>query len=285
VAMLLLVLLVVGCCAVVRKSREPNDASGPPAESGPESGRDSPQLSSPYCLHGCPESTRGVIGTVLHREGFVLSNNPKTKFADWVAYRITRFTMGKSPRRKWTADPDLPPEETLEPEDYRGAHRALSVDRGHQVPLASFAGTGATRPLNYLSNVTPQRSQLNQKLWNFLEQAERKLINDGVTEEVFVVTGPLFEKEMPPLPGADEAHTVPSGYFKVVSVSQGFRVSTAAFIVSQETPGDVSFCSLAVTIDEVELRAALDLFVALPDDIETPLERSRGDLLPTLGCP
>src|SRR5690606_9747748 len=117
VAMLLLVGLIVGCCAVVRHSAEAPHVSPPhPASEVKERG-DTPQLSSPSCLYGCPESIREQSGTVLHREGFVLSNNPKTKLADWAAYRITQSTIGKSPRRKWAADPDLPPEETLEIED------------------------------------------------------------------------------------------------------------------------------------------------------------------------
>jgi len=214
----------------------------------------------------------------------VLSNNPRTKFADWAAYRITRSTIGKSRRRKWGADPDLLPEHTLEPEDYRGAHRALAVDRGHQVPLASFSGTRAPHHLNYLSNITPQRSSLNRKLWNLLEQAERKLIFEGLAQEVFVVTGPLFENEMSNLPGADESHIVPSGYFKVIAVVRGRDINTAAFIVRQDTPGDDAYCDHRVTIDEVERRASLDLFAALPEHVETPLERSLGTLHSNLGC-
>ena len=44
---------------------------------------------------------------------------------------------------------------------------------------------------NYLSNITPQLSKLNQGAWKELETAVRKLSATGA--DVWVVTGPLLE--------------------------------------------------------------------------------------------
>jgi endonuclease G len=221
---------------------------------------------------------------VLFRDGFVLSNNRRTKFSDWAAYRVTQETMGKSKRGRWKVDPDLAEHETLEPEDFRGAHAELGTDRGHQVPLASFSGTEGREALNYMSNLTPQRSLLNQKLWNFLESAVRDLASGEGVKGVYVVTGPLFEREMPPLPHADEPHRVPSGYFKVVALVQAGLPTVAAFIVDQETSGSDSYCDHRTTVDEVERRAGWDLFVGLEDQIERRIEGSPGNLYERLGC-
>jgi endonuclease G, mitochondrial len=62
-----------------------------------------------------------------------LSSNDDTKFADYVAYRLDRQTITGSGKqdRNWQSDPDINPDETLEPEDYTGAHTAIGVDRGH----------------------------------------------------------------------------------------------------------------------------------------------------------
>lgn len=213
----------------------------------------------------------------------MLFNNPKTKFADWVAYRVSPSTIGRSKRRDWKADPDLPPEETLEPEDFRGAHAKLDTDRGHQVPLASFSGTRNYEPLNYMSNVTPQNSVLNQKLWNLLEQAERHFVL-AEQSALYVVTGPLYEREMSLLPRADEPHTVPSGYFKVIVHVRGDAVESAALIVDQETGAREDYCDHEVTIDEVERRAGLDVFPLYPDVRERGLESQPGSLFQELGC-
>lgn len=242
-----------------------------------------PVTDFPACLYGCPNSERGTRGRLLEREGWVLFNNPKTKFADWAAYRVSPSTIGRSRPREWKADPDLAPEETLEPEDFRGAHAALQTDRGHQVPLASFSGTRNYEPLNYMSNVTPQRTPLNQKLWNLLEQAERQFVLEK-SAALYVVTGPLYERPMPPLPGADEEHTVPSGYFKVLAFERGDDIDTAAVIAEQETGPGESYCEHRVTIDEVEARAVLDIFPLLPDDRARELESQEGSLFSELGC-
>ena len=70
----------------------------------------------------------------------MLSSNDAKKLADWVAYRMAASTIRSTPVRRWRADPALAEEETLEPEDYDGAHAALGADRGHRAPLARFAG-------------------------------------------------------------------------------------------------------------------------------------------------
>ena len=109
----------------------------------------------------------------------------------------------------------MPATSTLEPDDYRGANAALQTDRGHQAPLAAFTGTDHWRETNYLSNITPQSSGLNQGPWVRIETAARNLARQNA---IYVMTGPLYEREMPDLPGADEAHQVPSGYWKTASM-------------------------------------------------------------------
>lgn len=265
------------------ENADPTGRSSPSSKTNSAFSERSGIIERAPCLYGCPRSERSVGGRLIEREGWVLFNNPRTKFADWVAYRVSPSTIGRSKPREWKADPDLPPEETLEPEDFRGAHAALHTDRGHQVPLASFSGTGNPEPLNYMSNVTPQRSALNQKLWNELEQAERGFVL-AVKSPLYVVTGPLYEREMSVLPGADEHHIVPSGYFKVIAFVKGNDIETAAVIAEQDTPHGASYCEHQVTIDEVERRAGLDIFALLPDAQQSRLESQGGSLLREFGC-
>lgn len=266
---------------VQRDAESARSRSFPSAAPSPASSR--PAIDISACLYGCPISERGTRGQLLEREGWVLLNNPKTKFADWAAYRVSPSTIGRSRPRDWKADPDLAPEETLEPEDFRGAHAALQTDRGHQVPLASFSGTRNYEPLNYMSNVTPQRTLLNQKLWNLLEQAERQFVLEKQAA-LYVLTGPLYERPMPPLPGADEEHIVPSGYFKVLAFERGGDIETAAVIAEQETGAGESYCEHGATIDEVERRARLDVFSLLPDARERDVESQKGTFFAELGC-
>ena len=135
--------------------------------------------------------------------------------------KLTKDTVtGQSiKQRNWKADPLLEETATLEPNDYDGAWANLDTNRGHQAPLASFKGTACWKETNYLSNITPQKEDLNQGPWADLEDKIRALAK---TQDVYVITGTLYGREMPKLPGADEPHKIPSGYFKVILVQQGW---------------------------------------------------------------
>ncbi len=150
------------------------------------------------CMGPCPQGTATLANQVIVRPAYTLSNNPVTKFADWIAYAVDARNFGPSRPRDWRADPDLPASATLEPDDYRDAAATLKTDRGHQAPLASFAGMESWATTNYLSNITPQASALNQGPWVRLETAVRSLASRS-GGAVHVVTGPLYERPMPSL--------------------------------------------------------------------------------------
>jgi endonuclease G len=208
-----------------------------------------------HCLHSCPTGAPATNDLVV-REIYTLSSNDATKFADWVAYRITPQTIGPSAGRAWAADPWLAPEETLEPGDYTGALAALGIDRGHQAPLASFSGTAHPEHTNFLSNITPQGSAVNQGPWVRLEDAERNLVRRSAGP-VYVLTGPLYERNMPPLPRADEPHRVPSGYWKIV-MTEDNRLS--AFIMDTGMARAAPHCGARATVAAIEGRSGLHFF-------------------------
>ena len=229
-----------------------------------------------HCLAGCPTGTPETNNMVV-REIYALSNNEETKFADWVAYRVTRETIGTSDSldRDWQSDELLDPSETLEDDDYVGAFRELDTDRGHQAPLASFAGTRFWRMTNILSNITPQKRALNRGPWARLETAVRDAAYE--LRGVYVVTGPIFDpnQNTMQLPSADEHHKVPTGYFKVVADSTG---RLTAFIFDQDTPINTDYCDWITTLRSVERATGLDLF---PRRTNWP----NGTLAAHLGCP
>ncbi len=215
---------------------------------------DDARLYTFHCMRSCPVGAPGNADIVV-REIYTLASDPLTKMSVWVAYRVTRETIGPSQSRGWAADPALAPDRTLEPDDYEGANAALSVDRGHQAPLAAFSGTPFWPHTNYLSNITPQPSELNQGPWQRLEARETRLARE-TGAAVYVLTGPLFEQLMPALPRADERHRVPSGYWKVVMTEDG---RATAFVMNYDTPRNANYCSYRATLDHVELRARLVL--------------------------
>ncbi len=243
------------------------------------------EVHSSLCLYGCPSGSP-VTNDLIIREIYVLSSNDETKFADWVAYKVTKSTIGPTAERKWKADPLLAENETLEPKDYKGAWAALKVDRGHQAPLASFTSTSHWETTNYLSNITPQKSALNQGPWVRLENAVRALAKKPEVNAVFVMTGPLYEREMPALPKADESHRVPSGYWKIIAVKTGKKIATAAFQFTQETARKADYCAetFITSIRTIEGKTGLNFFHALGKAKQDTVEKSPATLLPKLGC-
>ena len=150
-----------------------------------------------HCEVGCP--TGGSAQTLV-REAYTLNNNSHRKFANWVAYKITKASLASGRSRSWKRDPDLPAADTLAPAAYKGASAALAVDRGHQAPLAGLGASADWPALNYLSNITPQASDLNQGAWARLEDKERALAERRDVAAVWSVTGPLFERHIATLP-------------------------------------------------------------------------------------
>lgn len=215
---------------------------------------DEARLHSFHCLDACPVGAPENADIVV-RPIYTLASDPLTRLAVWVAYRITPDTIGPSQSRNWAADPWLAPDETLEPEDYERAREELDTDRGHQAPLAAFSGTQHWNDTNILSNITPQAQALNQGSWENLEARETAWVRSS-GGALYVLTGPLFERMMPPLPEADERHRVPSGYWKVIMTADG---RATAFIFDQATPRNADYCTMRRSLDEVELRARLRL--------------------------
>lgn len=200
---------------------------------------------SVHCPQTCPENPQG--STIVHRHIYALSNNPETKFANWVAYEVSPANYGNSSGRAWRSEPLLPRSETLEVSDYKGAYASeLRSDKGHLAPVGAFAGSHHRYELDYLTNVVPQHQSLNRGPWGKLEDAIREAA--GFDDPINIFTGPVYQKLMPELPSADEPHVVPSAFFKLAYNDTG----GVAFIMPQTVTPGVSFCGYRVAITQVQ---------------------------------
>lgn len=234
------------------------------------------------CSVGCPS---GGSPLTLNRQAYTLNNNGSTKFANWVSYKITKESPASGRPRNWKTDPDVPVGETLDPVDYNGANVALKIDRGHQTNLASMGGVPDWQTLNYLSNITPQKSDLNQGPWARLEDQERNLSKDAAIDEVYVATGPLYEHFVGTLPGTNKVHTIPSGYWKIIFVGPSPENGLyASFVMNQETPRNANFCAYQATVEQIEERSGLTFWNDLPLPVQTVLKSRQGQLASRFGC-
>ena len=268
-----LLVMFISACTTTDRSRE----SGVERQMPPNQ-----LLQIDNCSVGCPS---GGSALTLNRQAYTLNNNGSTKFANWVSYKITKDSPASGRPRTWKTDPDVPVGETLDPVDYNGANVALKIDRGHQANLASMGGVSDWQTLNYLSNITPQKSDLNQGPWARLEDQERNLSKDPAVDQVFVATGPLYEHFVGTLPGTNKVHTIPSGYWKIIFVgSTPENGLYASFVMNQDTPRNANFCAYQVTVAQIEERSGLTFWSHLPQSVQDALKSRQGQLLSRIGC-
>jgi len=238
-----------------------------------------------YCKHfigGYPLGAAAVNALII-RDLYALSLNPQTKLADWVCYYLTpRETQGDLDlERKWRNEPWVGKGEALEAtpkDDYQGAGDQ-DYDRGHMAPLASFRGSPYASQVNFYSNIVPQKAALNEGPWKRLEDKVRDLVDSS--GRVWVMSGPLYEREMPALQKSSKPHQVPSAFWMIVVAPTKDNprlpqdLNVAAFIMDQETPRNASPLDGLVAVAEVEKRSKLNFFWQLPEADQQKLEASK----------
>lgn len=238
-----------------------------PTPSSPPLPRDSKPIArkaalvNANCLEICPTGASDDNIVVDHK-AILLSSNRKTKFADWVAYKASRENIaGPDRKRNWAKDPKIDSQLTFIPKDYAGMGKEPYLfDHGHQAPLASFKNHPQWFVVNYLSNITPQKRDLNQGPWRNLEAAERKLALRNA--EAYVLTGPYYSKndrvQGPPITRI--AYVIPSGYWKIIALKKGKAIKTVSFILPQSAPFRESYCKYRASLSKIEHSTGLKFF-------------------------
>ena len=220
--------------------------------------------------------------TPLVKEVFITCHDAQKRVPEWVTYHLTREDLAQVEVERtddFRPDPELSDEERAELADYRGS----GYDRGHMAPAADFKRSRLAMSTTFLlSNMAPQRPQLNRGRWAMLEDAVRQLANDHGS--VWIYTGPLYlDSDGRPAAGTQTINgrvTVPSHFYKAVLCEHdsGTHEMFAYIMPNGTEPVTGALTEYVVTVDAIEAATGLDLFAALPDALERRLESRRTSL-------
>ena len=213
-----------------------------------------------------PTSTTNQIIT---HDGYVLSYSEKDEQAEWVAYELKEselnYNRNDFKRPFFIEDPKVKTGSA----DWRN-YRKSGYDKGHLCPagdrkysMESFNETF------YTSNISPQKHDFNEGVWNRLEQKVRYWA--AKYDGIYVVTGGVLNGNLQSI-GYEDV-TIPSYFYKVLLDYHNGSYKMIAFLVPHED-SDMPLYEFVVSVDELEQRTGIDFFPAMNDKEETRLEKN-----------
>ncbi len=217
--------------------------------------------------YGTPIAFQPV--TVLTSAGFVVGYSETRRNPLWAAYRVFASASPQTHQRPFGFRVDRRTDARVN----HDAYTRSGYDRGHLAPnyaIVTRYGRSAQLETFYMSNIIPQRPKLNRQVWRRLEEkVAKRWANDF--EEVWIVTGPVFDNEREALQSGVE---IPDACYKIVADELNGQLRVLAFIIPQDVDSRAPLESFLVSVDAVESATGIDFFCGLDDAIENRLEAS-----------
>ena len=166
---------------------------------------------------------------------------------------------------RFVADYEVPAHARSYYKDYTGSRR----DRGHSTSNATIDYSKKSQKQSFLmTNIYPQAPGLNRY---GLAEIEKQVRN--VTKkhgEVYMVTGCLVDDD--PLRIGKHRVAVPYAFYKAIYVPK--TKSVYGWLTPNSAVSAKRIRNFRVSIDEIELKAGVDLFSVLPDALENRIEKT-----------
>jgi endonuclease G len=231
---------------------------------------------------GIPETEKFRLADVTHifrKEGFMLGYSELRGNPLWVTYHL-------KPKRKNARTHKRPSgfhEERFSIQATKHSdYTHTGYDRGHMAPnhaISTLYGRDAQLETFSMVNITPQKPNLNRKIWQRLESIE---INKFAVwfKDVWVITGPIFSDNPKKLKGKGKSSNVqiPKAFYKIYvvpGVKKHSPKQVLAFIIPQGVRGGAPLTRYITTIDEIEKQTNLDFLHKVEDTLEDRLESTK----------
>ncbi|MGI9212384.1 MAG: DNA/RNA non-specific endonuclease [Methylococcaceae bacterium] len=211
---------------------------------------------------------------IIRNQAFMLGYSELRGNPLWVTYHLTP-PQTDSPHwpRPHRFTQDWRSLTRIDHEDYQNS----GYDRGHLAPnhaISVVYGREAQLETFLMTNISPQKPELNQKLWERLEEVELDRLARNF-ESVWVTTGPLFDSQVERLKSAYRVE-IPDAFYKIYAIpnSDSNKTRLLAFMMPQTVHGNEPLDQYLTTVDEIERQTGLDFFADMEDSVENRLENS-----------
>ena len=211
--------------------------------------------------YGLPSKTND--GIIIKRGEFIYSFNRITGFSNWVLHRLGKDDFGPVPRfhGPFFKDSLLPIDL---PRPTNSDFENSGFDKGHAVRSEERTCTNeANRQTFVMSNVFPQRPELNRGPWLDCERWVEKMCKDS-TYEFWIVVGPVYEKDKTEyLNKKPQKFPVPQWVFKGMLVNKPNGTSEKIAVLMPNINGirKLDWKSYVVPISKVEELTGYKFFV------------------------
>lgn len=211
-----------------------------------------------------PTSTTNQI--VLH-DNYTLSYNEKYEQAEWVAYELNENQLRSNNFDRPFFIPD--PKVKTASADWKN-YKKSGYDKGHLCPAGDRKfSRPAFEETFYTSNISPQKHNFNDGVWNRLEQKVRYWAKKYHKVEVF--TGGILQPNLKTI--GKEKVAVPEYFYKILGCENEGEYKMIAFLVPHQD-SDKPLYEFVVSVDEIEKLTQIDFFPQLDDTAENKLEKS-----------
>ena len=230
----------------------------------------------PLLYQGAPQAVSGsnwrTWFRILRNHGFTVGYSDLRGNPLWVMYALT------------PVPPDAP--RVKRPNRFETDWRSLTrighddyarsgYDRGHNAPnyaMSSLNGSAGQADSFLMTNISPQKTLLNQKLWQRLEEVEISFFAKNFGK-VWVITGPIFGQNSQRLSTSWRVE-VPTAFYKiyVTEPTRTHPMLALAFVVPQTVKGKEPLTQFVTRIKDVQAQTGLDFLVDLDDKTEAYLE-------------
>jgi len=226
-----------------------------------------------YAYAGVPQEQHLSLQTftrIFRNDGFMLGYSEWRKDPLWVTYHLTPITKKKHFKRPSRFSSDIRSLMRVNHDDYLKS----GYDRGHMAPnyaISNLYGKSGQRDTFLMTNITPQRPHLNQKLWQRLEDVEANKFARWF-QDVWVITGPVFDEHITTLKSGVE---IPDAFFKIYIVPPKHANGTPrvlAFLMPQKVRGNEPLSRFVTTIDNIEQRTGFNFMPQWDATLEHKLE-------------